>query len=98
LDKGDVVSSTDDRFGLCYAIERRFLSFSPISVGAWSVFAGESAHFLAGVYIGADLCSDLQNMKGISMTNVACVVDQFSYKRMIIDDANSPSKEPVCPS
>ncbi len=82
VDQGDVVSSVDNRFGLYAGIESRFLSFSPISFGAWSVFGGEEAHFLPGVYVGEDLSRHLSAPVGMTFSRVSCIVGKFAYRRM----------------
>lgn len=83
IDQGDVVSSVDNRFGLYTALESRFLSFSPISFGAWSVFGAEEAHFLPGVYVGDVLSQHVSVPDGTSFSQCSCVVGQFAYRRMI---------------
>jgi hypothetical protein len=85
VDKGDIVSSIDSRFELYSALESRFISFSPVSIGAWSVFHGESAHFAPGVYFGAELAKEVRAVEGIAFSTVSCLVGKFSYKRMISD-------------
>lgn len=83
IDKGEIVSSVDNRFELYSAIESRFISFSPISFGSWSVFGGEEAHFAPGMYVGTELCSELPVSSGLSFSDLSCIVGRFSYRRMI---------------
>lgn len=87
LDKGDVVSSSDERFELYAALEARFINFSPISIGAWSVFRGESGHFAPGVYVGDGLVGDLLETEGVSFSDISCRVGQFAYRQMIVESS-----------
>lgn len=82
VDKGDIVASIDNRFELYSALESRFIHFSPISFGAWSVFGGEEAHFAPGVYVGAELSNLVSVERGIQFSHFACLVGRFAYRKM----------------